>query len=106
MEEKPNINYINELAGDDIAFKKQLITVIKHEFPTEIKTYFENLEKEDYKKVASDVHKIKHKISILGLEKSYNFAVDYEDNLKEGNPSLKDGFNAILQNITEFLNKL
>ena len=52
------------------------------------------------------MHKIKHKISILGLEKSYNFAVDHEDNLKEGIPSLKDGFNTILQNITEFLNKL
>ena len=104
--ELPNLSYINTLSGGDDAFKNKLIAIIKTEFPDEKAAYLKNIEAKNFKEASENVHKLKHKISILGLEKSYNFAVDHEDNLKEGNPSLKDGFNTILQNITEFLNKL
>ena len=52
------------------------------------------------------MHKLKHKISILGLEKSYDIAVAYEENLIEGNTKGKEDFDKILANITSFLTTL
>ena len=37
MIEKPNLNYVNNLSGDDNNVKKLLIDVIKTEFPEEKK---------------------------------------------------------------------
>jgi hypothetical protein len=48
---------------------------------------------------------LKHKISILGLEKSYQIAIDYENQLKEGNSVLKDAFEEILAEMMRFIDK-
>ena len=72
--ETTNLDYVNSLARDDDSFKNLLIDVIKNEFPVEQKEYFESCKNNDYKKIEESVHKIKHKISILGLEKSYKIA--------------------------------
>jgi hypothetical protein len=58
------------------------------------------------KKISDIVHKIKHKISILGLTNSYNVAVGYEKSLLDGSMEGKDNFEAILNNMTEFLDNL
>ncbi len=101
--EQPNISYIDQLSGGDKAFKDKLITIIKAEFPSEKKVYFENIEAKNFKKASENVHKIKHKISILGLEKSYAKAADFENNLKENSDEGKEMFKNILENITNFL---
>lgn len=106
MKETPNLNYIKELSGGDDAFEKKILAVIKAEFPEEKKVYYKNLKANEYKLVSENVHKLKHKISILGLEKSYDLAVDYENNLRENDSTLKNEFESILQNITQFLNQL
>ena len=62
-----------------------------------------NLLQQNFKAAAENVHKLKHKISILGLTKSYDVAVDYENNLIENRTEGKVEFEAILQNITSFL---
>ena len=104
--EKPNLSYINSLSGEDKAFKKRLIDIIKKEFPLEKNVYYINLKEENYKLVAENVHKLKHKISILGLEKSYEIAVEYENNLKERNANLEKEFENILLTITNYLNQI
>ena len=43
MTEAPNLNYIKQLSGGDKDFEKQLIEVIKDEFPLEKKEYYNNL---------------------------------------------------------------
>ena len=48
------------------------------------------------------MHKLKHKISILGLEKSYYLAADFEDELKKGQTSLATDFEKVLQTIKDF----
>lgn len=101
--EKPNLSYIKSLSGGEAEFEKKLIGIIKEEFPREKSIYFENLNAENYVKAANDVHKLKHKISILGLEKSYDIAVDYENDLRENNLKLKDNFENILKIITEYV---
>lgn len=99
----PNSTYIDSLSGGDAVFKQKLIDVINKEFPEEKEAYYACYKANKYIKAAENVHKLKHKISILGLEKSYYIAVDYENNLKEGNTDLHDKFEEILQTMTAYI---
>ena len=101
--EQPNKSYIKSLSGGNIEFEKKLITVIKSEFPIEKETYLKNITAKKYIETAENVHKLKHKISILGLEKSYEIAAQYENELRENNTNLKDEFDTILKTITDYL---
>ncbi len=101
--ETPNLNYVNSLARDDDSFKDLLIDVIKNEFPVEQKEYFESCKNNDYKKIEESVHKIKHKISILGLEENYRDAKAFEHGLRKGDVALQSNFETTLMIITDFL---
>ena len=104
--EQPNFSYINSLCGDDEVFKQKLLDIIKMEYPEERDIYLKNSAAKNLKEAANNVHKLKHKISILGLEKSYDIASQFEKNLIEGNESLQEEFNEVLNIITRFLNEL
>lgn len=106
MKERPNLNYIEKLSRGDKAFQDKLIGIIKSEFPEEVRIYKENLKSKNYGLLASNVHKIKHKISILGLEKGYEIAEVYENDLHENDVDLSDEFNEILKSISSFLETL
>lgn len=103
MTEQPNLNYIDQLAGGDATVKQLLIDVLKNEFPEEQQTYYENFAQKDFKQLAAIVHRMKSKISILGFEKSYKLANDYEQNLKNNNLEGAAAFEALLQVISSYL---
>ena len=104
--EKPNLNYIKSLSGGDLEFESKIIDVIKKELPDEIKIYETFVSENGYKETAEIVHKLKHKISILGLEKSYEIAVEFEKNLLEESKNLQKEFENILTSMTSFINLL
>ena len=104
--EQPNTNYIDQLSGDDAAFKIKMISIIKKELPLERIAYKEYLRQKDFKQTAQCVHKLKHKISVLGLEKSYYLAEQFEDNLKEGSLTLQSDFDTIIASMHNFVNSL
>ncbi|WP_299521089.1 Hpt domain-containing protein [Winogradskyella sp.] len=104
--EQPNLSYIESMSGGDQAFEQKLIDIIQQEFPEEKEIYFNNIAANNFKAAAENVHKLKHKISILGLVKSYETAVTYEHHLIEGSKEGQDDFEAILQNMTDFLETL
>ena len=104
--ETPNLTFIHKLSGNDAEFEKELIDVIKTEFPREKNDYLKAIEEKDFKKIEETVHKLKHKISILGLEKSYELADAYENALRENDNSLQQKFDAILLKITNYLEKI
>jgi hypothetical protein len=104
--EHPNIDYVNKLSRGDEAVRKMLIDVIKSEFPEEKKEYFKSLNNKDFKKIEENVHKLKHKISILGLEKSYELAIVYEHNLRGKSIVGSKGFEKTLTTITNFIETL
>lgn len=104
--ENPNISYIQSMANGDISFEDKLITIIKQEYAEEKKEYFKNLSNKKYALVAANVHKLKHKISILGLEKGYGIAAVYENHLLEGDMSLQFEFESILDLLTNYLDTL
>ncbi len=106
MKETPNLKYINEMADGDTSFREKLIDIIKKEFPIEKDTYFTNLKSNNRKLTIESIHKIKHKISILGLEKSYSIAELYEENMRNGKSNYKIEFEEVLNTISDFLIKL
>lgn len=104
--EQPNFSYINSLSCGDENFKLKLISIVKEELPKEISIYEENINLRNFKEAAENVHKLKHKISILGLETSYELAVNYEENLKLNSVVYKEDFEAILNEMTRFVNAI
>ncbi len=105
MQEQPNYSYIHQLSGGDKDFEKELMNVVKIELPEEVTSYKKYLENNDFQRAADTVHKIKHKISILGLEKSYQIAIDYENELREQKKGLETKFNEILNVMVTFIAK-
>ena len=103
MNEKPNLDYLKEISGGDVEFEEKLLEIVKKELPEEINTYKNFLNENNFKQAAELVHKIKHKISILGLEKSYQVAIDYEEELKQDNLNLKLEFEEILNSMICFI---
>jgi hypothetical protein len=101
--ETPNLNYIQELAGEDEIFKNKFISILKDEFPIEKIEYLDNIKNNATMAASLNVHKLKHKLNILGLEKSYRIAVIFEEELRLGNNRLKDDFLKIMNSIEAYL---
>ncbi|MBT8313003.1 MAG: Hpt domain-containing protein [Maribacter sp.] len=101
--EQPNLSYIKELAGDDVAFMQKFISIIKEEFPVEVKEYMRQLKNDQPREAAQIVHKLKHKFNILSLERAYILAVEYEEELRLGRIELHSKFITILKNIETYL---
>lgn len=101
--EQPNLEYVDQLARGDESIRKTLIDVIKTEFPEERKEYDESVKNNEFKKIEDNVHRLKHKISILGLEKSYERANKFEHNLREHNLNGVEDFEKTLKAISAYL---
>lgn len=104
--ERPNLKYIDELSQGDVTFKNEIINVLKIEFPQEKLIYLEHFNQAKYDLTADAVHKLKHKISILGLQAGYESAVRYEDELRNNQFSHRIDFENVLSTIEKFLNNL
>lgn len=101
--EQPNCNYINQLSGDNIVFKDKMLAILKRELPEETDIYQEQMKRKEFVLAAQSVHKLKHKISILGLEKSYYLAEEFEDDLKSNNIELQSSFEDVLKLLNQFV---
>ena len=104
--ETPNFKVIDQYAQGDAETKKMLLDIVKEEFPEEKEKYFMHLKAKDAKKTQESVHKLKHKINVLGLEQGYEMANEYESDLLKGNFDLEAKFNQILITITAFVDSL
>ncbi|OUS09397.1 histidine kinase [Nonlabens dokdonensis] len=104
--EQPNLEYIKEIAGGDPSFIDKLLEVVKNELPGEIELYKKNFNDSAFAKAAENVHKLKHKLGILGLSQGYELAIEYEDELKNGKYTLKNKFESLLDSCIRFINDL
>ncbi|KYG74932.1 Hpt domain-containing protein [Roseivirga ehrenbergii] len=103
---KPNLNYIKQLANGNATFENRILGVLKRELPEEIDGFRNSINSLDYALAAMLVHKIKHKVSLLGMEDGYKLTADFEDELREGAKSLQDDFEGLLKIMTTFLNSI
>jgi len=102
--ETPNLDYIYKMSGGDVGFEQKMISIIKTELAKEKEQFKEAMAASDHEAAAQMVHKLKHKISLLGLEDSYKKAHQFEDDLKEDSKVLEGDFIDILNNMTTFIN--
>ncbi|THD67602.1 Hpt domain-containing protein [Robertkochia marina] len=103
MKDHPNLSYIHQLSGGDKVFEYKIFEVIKKELPQELLAFKHCIEKNNFKEASSVVHKLKHKISILGMEQNYALAEIYEKELKEGINNGQQEFEEILQGMLTFI---
>lgn len=106
MAEIPNLDYIKEIAGGNEEFEKKFLSIIQVEFPKEREDYQTLLDNGNLEESAKVVHKIKHKLGILGLNNGYKMAIKYEEDLKIGNTALRSDFEEVLNAVDEFILKL
>ncbi|WP_378186555.1 Hpt domain-containing protein [Aquimarina sp. W85] len=106
MIEQPNLNYIKQLADDSEAFEQKLIAVIQREFPEERTIFLENFKNKKFSQAAENVHKLKHKIGMLGFDDGYELTVAFEEDLKSNITQLYPKFLLILEAIDKFLKTL
>lgn len=104
--ETPSLGYIDSISEGDNDFKQQLINILKEDFPKEKALFLNNFNKKKYKLAVENVHKLKHKVSMLGLEEGFTMASEFEENLKQKNTDLHEKFINCLTKITEFLNSI
>jgi hypothetical protein len=104
--EEPNFTYLNSFTAGDKAFEEKILKIIITEFPEEKNLYLNNMMLDKLDQAANNVHKIKHKISLLGLEQSYGVASQHELNLISNNTILHDDFIEILNTMARFLKEL
>lgn len=103
MKEVPNLKYLDELAGNDEMFRKKFIGILKEEFPREVHQYEDNIKASCFKEASLDVHKIKHKINVLGLNGTHQLAVVHEAELRKGENFHHDEFMMALKGIESYL---
>lgn len=104
--EEPNLSYIKIISEDDINFEKMLIDVLKAEFFEEQAAFKNNFLKNNFKEASFNVHKLKHKIGLLGLEKAHEQASLFENQLKNDDVKLHKNFIEVLDKIHVFLYEL
>lgn len=101
--ETPNLTYIKEISGGDKDFEKSMLDILKAEFPKEYTVLKNNFANKNYQEVALNIHKIKHKIGMLGMKKSFEFATTIEQDVKKGIIEEYDAFLLILDRINVYL---
>lgn len=101
--EVPNLLYIKELSGGDASFEESIITILKKEFPEEVLVFSKNFKSKNYIEAANNVHKLKHKISILGLDNGLELASRFEAALKKEETNLYEEFVNTLNKIHVYL---
>jgi HPt (histidine-containing phosphotransfer) domain-containing protein len=103
---EPNPDYIDKLAGGDQGFRSELINIIKTELPQECDTYFSALEREDREGLVAIVHKLKHKVSLLGMTEGYALTASYEEALRLGSWTGREEFEQLLKRMITFIGSL
>jgi len=101
--ELPNLTLIKEISGNDIEFENSILDIIKLEFPEEVAIFKTNFEQKKYVEASNNVHKIKHKISLLGLKNGLETASAFELQLKQEKLELYPNFIEILDKIHVYL---
>ncbi len=106
MDESPNLSYVIEIAGEDYEFVKRFMAVFKEEFLLEVGMYLRYIKRNEPCEASKIVRKSKYKLSMLGLNRSFTFAVVYEKRLRDGDISQDVEFKKILETVNTFLAKV
>lgn len=105
MTEEPNFNNLMQLADGDEAIKSSLWSILKEEFIKEVEDYNLKITENNLSVASGIVHKLRHKIGFLGMQKAYDLSYQYQQNLEFDSTDLKEDFELILDTINKFIKK-
>ncbi|WP_273565582.1 Hpt domain-containing protein [Maribacter halichondriae] len=104
IEETPNLSYVVELVGtSDFDFEQKFVAILKQEFTSDLGKYLFHIKNEEPRAAAEIVHKLKHKLSVLGMKESFILAERHQMELQTGNTELDSEFKKILKVVDTFL---
>jgi len=106
MLEKPNLNYIKDISEGDKNFENSLLLSLKTEFPKEYEILKNNFKQQNYLKVALNLHKLKHKISMLGMPLAFEITYDFEQDIKKGHTEQYETLLVVLDKINVYLSSI
>ena len=101
--ETPNLDYLKQISGGDLDFENSMLAILKLEFPEECTILKQNFKNSNFKEVALNIHKIKHKIGMLGMINSVDLASKCEESIKKGNTEQYNELVLILERINVYL---
>lgn len=102
----PNLTYIQKLADGSKVFENKMKSILKNEFPQEQQHFLKAYNNNEFIAAAEMVHKLKHKIGMLGMTEAYEFAIRFESELKNKKTTGFSKFISILETIETFLKTL
>lgn len=106
LEEIPNLDYVVELVGtEDFEFQSKFVAIMKTEFTWDLGKYLYHIKINEPRTAAEIVHKLKYKLSVLGMEKSFVFAEFHKEKLERGDTSFDADFKILLKKVSNFLDK-
>lgn len=105
-EEVPNLSYVFGLVKNDFEFKNKFLAIIKSEFPMELERYLFHMRRDEPRAAAELVHKLKYRISALGMDRSFELTENHEERLHIGDTSLDLDFRSILKKIVGYLENI
>ncbi|MBU2947723.1 Hpt domain-containing protein [Zobellia uliginosa] len=102
--ERPSLNYVENLVGArDSEFEQKFVILLKSEFAWDLGKYLYHIKLNEPRAAAEIVHKLKYKISILGMEKTFAFAEEHKERLHAGDAAFDEDFKKVLKKINVFL---
>jgi len=105
--ETPTLTHIKKIAEGDEDFQSSLILILKRELPKEFSSYKDLIKEKAFSKASEIVHKMRHKIIILGLEEGHKIASQLENELKKGLLTQHhNSFTKIIATMEQFLEKI
>ncbi|MEN9336547.1 MAG: hypothetical protein RLZZ500_1534 [Bacteroidota bacterium] len=104
IKETPNLEYLEQLAAGDQKVRQTIFDVMVKEYCADYQEYKAATVQNDMKKSIIFVHRLKHKIGFLGMEYSYQIAHRYEEELRRNSNRFAPEFEAVLEQIQEFIN--
>lgn len=103
MSDIPNLSYIDKLASGDKEFHDSFLKSFASEMDLDSKAYIQNLQESNFQIAADMVHKIRNKLGILSMQKSFDMTYTYEEELRLENVELHDAFMDALNQVQKFL---
>lgn len=104
--EQPNLSYIKKISKGDASFEENILGIITEELQGEIDNYYNFLKNNNLKKAKVYIHRIKHKMSILGLEKSYEITNTFENSFLSSKREHQVYFESMLPIMINYLKTL
>ncbi len=65
-----NLDYLDDISGDDASFKSELINIFLQQVPEFIRNFYNFYKNNDFKNLAKEAHTAKSSVLIFNMEKT------------------------------------